>query len=180
MADRNKKYVFSAIVIVTAATAFSAGFIYGSIEKLPHSVQGIINQEFGKPKEFDFGLFWEAWNNLHSKYVDKSKLSDENLLYGAISGMVKGTDDPYTVFFPPQETKSFRQDVSGSFGGIGAEIGKRKGFLVIIAPLEGTPAKQAGLLAGDKILKINGGATDDLTVEEAVAKIRGEVGTKVI
>ncbi len=179
MADKNKKYIYLAIVIVAVAAAFSIGFIYGTIEKLPHPVQGIINQEFGKPKEFDFGLFWEAWNNLHAKYVDKSKLNDENLLYGAISGMVKGADDPYTVFFPPQESKSFKQDVGGSFGGIGAEIGKRNGLLVIIAPLEDTPAKRAGLQAGDKILKINGEATDDLTVEKAVSKIRGEVGTKV-
>lgn len=179
MADKNKKYIYLAMVVVAVAVAFGIGFIYGSIEKLPHPVQGIINQEFGKPKEFDFSLFWETWNNLHAKYVDKSKLNDANLLYGAVSGMVKGTGDPYTVFFPPVETKSFKQDVGGSFGGIGAEIGKRNGFLVIIAPLEDTPAKRAGLQAGDKILKINGEVTDDLTVEKAVSKIRGEVGTKV-
>jgi len=169
-----------AIVVVAVLAAFGIGFVYGSIEKLPHSVQGIINQEFDKPKEFDFGLFWETWDNLHAKYVDKSKLNDENLLYGAISGMIKGANDPYTVFFPPQESKSFKQDVGGSFGGIGAEIGKKNDFLVIIAPLEDTPAKKAGLTAGDKILKINNESTDNLTVEEAVAKIRGEVGTKVV
>ena len=180
MADKNKKYIYLAIVVVAVAAAFGTGFIYGSIEKLPHSVQGIINQEFGKPKEFDFGLFWEAWDNLHTKYVEKSKLNDENLLYGAISGMVKGANDPYTVFFPPQESKGFKQDVGGSFGGIGAEIGKKNDFLVIIAPLEDTPAKKAGLTAGDKILKINNEPTDNLTVEEAVAKIRGEAGTKVV
>ena len=180
MADKNKKYIYLAIVVVAVATAFGIGFIYGSIEKLPHPVQGIINQEFGKPKEFDFGLFWETWDNLHTKYVDKNKLNDENLLYGAISGMIKGANDPYTVFFPPQESKSFKQDVGGSFGGIGAEIGKKNDFLVIIAPLEDTPAKKAGLTAGDKILKINNESTDNLTVEEAVAKIRGEVGTKVV
>ncbi len=174
-----KKYVYSAVVAITLAAAFSAGFIFGTIEKLPHPIQGIINQEFGKPKEFDFGLFWDAWNSLHDKYVDKNKLSDKDLLFGAISGMVKGTNDPYTVFFPPQESKSFKQDVDGSFGGIGAEINKIKDSIVVVAPLEGTPAQQAGITAGDKILKINGEPTDDLTVEEAVAKIRGEVGTKV-
>ena len=180
MADKNRKYIYLAIVVVAVLAAFGIGFVYGSIEKLPHSVQGIINQEFGKPKEFDFGLFWETWDNLHAKYVDKSKLNDENLLYGAISGMIKGANDPYTVFFPPQESKGFKQDVSGSFGGIGAEIGKKNNFLVIIAPLEDTPAQKAGLTAGDKILKINNEPTDNLTVEEAVVKIRGEVGTKVV
>jgi carboxyl-terminal processing protease len=179
MFQENRKYIYLAIVAVAIVAAFGAGFLYGSIEKLPHPVQGIINQEFGKPKEFDFSLFWDAWNELYNKYVDKSKLQEDKLLYGAISGMVKGTGDPYTVFFPPQESQKFKQDVSGSFGGIGAEIGQRNGFLVIIAPLEGTPAKQAGLMAGDKILKINGEITDDLTVDGAVSKIRGEVGTKV-
>lgn len=179
MFNKNKKYIYPAIVIVIAAASFAGGFVYGSVEKLPVLVQGIVNQEFGKPKAFDFGLFWEAWDNLHEKYVDKGKLNDKDLLFGAISGMIKGANDPYTVFFPPEESKSFKQDVDGAFGGIGAEIGKVKGFLVVIAPLEGTPAQQAGIAAGDKILKIDNKPTDDLTVEEAVNKIRGEVGTKV-
>ncbi len=180
MPTENRKYLYLAVVVGLIAVSFGAGFIYGSIEKLPHLVQGIINQEFGKPKEFDFGLFWEAWNNLHAKYVDKSKLSDKDLLFSAISGMVKGANDPYTVFLPPPESKNFKQDVSGSFGGIGAEIGKRNDALVVIAPLEDTPAKRAGLMAGDKILKINGESTDGLSVEQAVSKIRGELGTKVV
>lgn len=174
-----KKYTYLAIVVAVVAIAFGVGFVFGSVEKLPRPIQGIINQEFGQPEKFDFSIFWDAWDKLHSKYVDKSKLSDADLLYGAISGMVKGAGDPYTVFFPPAESKSFKQDVGGSFGGIGAEIGKKKNILVIIAPLEDTPAKQAGLAAGDKILKINGESTDNLSVEEAVSKIRGEVGTKV-
>ncbi len=179
MFEENKKYIYLAIVAVLIAAFFGFGFVYGSIEKLPRPIQGIINKEFGKPKEFDFSLFWETWDKLHEKYVDQGKLTEEKLLYGAISGMVKGAGDPYTVFFPPVESKSFKQDVGGSFGGIGAEIGKRNGFLVVIAPLEDTPAQKAGLLAGDKILKINNESTEDLTVEEAVSKIRGEVKTKV-
>lgn len=175
----NKKYIYLAIVVVAVVVAFGAGFVFGSVERLPHPVQGIINKEFGKPKEFDFGLFWETLDKLNEKYVDNSKLKEDKLLYGAISGLVKGAGDPYTVFFPPVESKSFKQDVGGSFGGIGAEIGKKNGFLIVIAPLEDTPAQKAGLLAGDKILKINNEPTDDLTVEEAVTKIRGEVGTKV-
>ena len=179
MFGKNRKYVYLAVVVALIAASFGAGFIFGAIEKLPRPVQGIINQEFGQPKEFDFSLFWETWDDLHNKFVDQDKLKEDNLLYGAISGMVKGAGDPYTTFFSPVETKSFKQDVGGSFGGIGAEIGKRNGFLVIIAPLEDTPAQKAGLLAGDKILKINSEPTDDITVEEAVTKIRGEVGTKV-
>ena len=179
MFGKNRKYAYLAIVVALIAASFGAGFTFGAIDKLPRPIVGIINQEFGQPKEFDFSLFWNTWDELHNKFVDQNKLKEDNLLYGAISGMVKGAGDPYTVFFPPVETKSFKQDVGGSFGGIGAEIGKRNGFLVIVAPLEDTPAQKAGLLAGDKILKINGEPTDDITVEEAVTKIRGEVGTKV-
>ncbi len=179
MADKNKTYIYLAIVAVLIIVSFGFGFVYGSIEKLPQPIAGIVNKEFGKPKAFDFGLFWETFDKLNEKYVDNSKLKEDKLLYSAISGLVKGAGDPYTVFFPPVESKSFKQDVGGSFGGIGAEIGKRNGFLVVIAPLEDTPAPKAGLLAGDKILKINNESTEDLTVEEAVSKIRGEVGTKV-
>src|SRR3989338_7338075 len=151
----HKKYTYLAIIVVTILISFGAGFIFGSIERLPRPVQGIINQEFGQPKEFDFSLFWNTWDELHNKFVDQNNLKEDKLLYGAISGMVKGAGDPYTVFFPPVESKSFKQDVGGSFGGIGAEIGKRNGFLTIIAPLEDTPAQRAGLLAGDKVIKIN-------------------------
>ena len=179
MSEGNRKYIYWVIVVFAVAASFGAGFIFGAVEKLPQPVQGVIKEEFGKPAEFDFSLFWEAWEKLHDKYVDKGKLDDGKLLYGAISGMVDGAGDPYTVFFPPAESEAFKQDVGGSFGGIGAEIGKRNGFLVVIAPLEDTPAQRAGLQAGDKILKINGEPTDDLTVEQAVRKIRGEVGTKV-
>ena len=179
MSRENKKYIYPAIVAIIVLAAFSVGFVYGSIEKLPHPIQGIINKEFSKPKEFDFSLFWETLDTLHKKYVDDTVIKDDKLLYGAIAGMVKGAGDPYTVFFPPVETKSFKQEVGGAFGGIGAEIGKKNGFLVIIAPLEDTPAQRAGLKAGDKILKINSAATDDVSVEEAVGKIRGELGTKV-
>jgi len=133
MIDKNRKYVRLAIAVVAVIVAFGFGFVYGSIEKLPHSVQGIINQEFGKPKEFDFGLFWEAWNNLHDKFVDKDKLDDESLLYGAISGMIEGAGDPYTTFFPPQESKQFQEEMSGGFEGVGMEIGVKNGVLMVIA-----------------------------------------------
>ncbi len=177
--EPHKRYVLWAVTMVAIFVAFGAGFIYGSIDKLPRPIQGIVNQEFGKPKEFNFGLFWTAWDELHKKYVQPTKLKDGNLLYGAVGGMVKGAGDPYTVFFPPEEAKSFTQEVQGSFGGIGAEIGKKNGFISVVAPLEDSPAQKAGILAGDKILKINGEATDDFSVEQAVTKIRGEIGTKV-
>ena len=93
--------------------------------------------------------------------------------------MVKSLGDPYTVFFPPEEAKRFNEDVKGSFEGVGMEIDVKKGQLIIVAPLEGTPAQKAGLKAGDKILAINSTSTADLTLEEAVKLIRGPRGTAV-
>ena len=76
MPYQSKKYIYLAIVVVLIATAFGVGFIYGAIEKLPHPVQGIVNQEFGQPKEFDFSLFWDTWDELHNKFVDQDKLKE--------------------------------------------------------------------------------------------------------
>ncbi|MDO8436117.1 MAG: S41 family peptidase [bacterium] len=132
------------------------------------------------PGEVDFSLFWETWAKLQEKYVDKEKFDTQKMIYGAISGMVKSLDDPYTVFMEPEVNKIFTEDVKGSFEGIGMEIGIKKDQLQVIAPLEGTPAQKAGLKAGDKILKINDKSTVDMTVEEAVKIIRGQKGTEVV
>ena len=131
------------------------------------------------PKEVDFSLFWEAYHKLQEKFVDKEKFDVQKMIYGAISGMVKSLEDPYTIFFPPEEAKRFEEDVKGVFEGVGMEIGIRKGQLQVIAPLEGTPAQRAGLRAGDKIIKIDDKSTVDMTIEEAVNLIRGPKGTEV-
>ncbi|XOB42312.1 MAG: S41 family peptidase [Candidatus Nealsonbacteria bacterium] len=132
------------------------------------------------PEDINFSLFWQAYQKIQEKFVDKDKINTQEIIYGAISGMVKSLDDPYTVFFSPQDTKRFVEDVKGVFEGVGMEIGIRKGQLQVIAPLEGTPAQKAGLLAGDKILKVDDTLTADITIEEAVNLIRGPRGTDVV
>jgi carboxyl-terminal processing protease len=132
-----------------------------------------------KEKTIDFSLFWKVWDLLKEKYVDRAKLDANVLFYGAIKGMLAATGDPYTTFFDPKEQKSFTEDISGKFEGIGAEMGIRDEVLTIIAPLEGTPSEKAGLRPSDKVLKINGETTNRLTIEEAVGKIRGPKGTDV-
>ncbi len=128
----------------------------------------------------DFSLFWDAWDVLKKRYVDRGTLDDQRLLYGAIDGMLAATDDPYTTFFDPEELKSFNEEITGSFEGIGAEIGVRDGVLTIIAPLEGSPAEKAGLRPSDLILKIDDTFTADLNIQEAVDLIRGPRGTPVV
>jgi len=124
-------------------------------------------------------LFEEVWNLLHKEYLDKSTINDQDLFYGAISGMVDALGDPHSMFFDPKLTKEFNQELNGSFFGIGAEIGVRDGVLVIVAPLPDTPAEKAGLKAGDRILAVDGKDMAGISSSEAVTYIRGEKGTEV-
>ena len=130
----------------------------------------------------DFSPFWSAWNVLNEKYVPATTTavaSDEQKLWGAIEGLTASLKDPYTVFFPPEESKLFESEINGSFEGIGMEIGIKDDVLTVIAPLKGTPAERAGILPGDKILKINDEASASLRVDQAVKLIRGKKGTEV-
>lgn len=130
-------------------------------------------------EDVDFELFWSVWDALKENYVKSGSLKEKELFYGSLQGLANATGDPYTVFMNPVVTQDFQDDLSGTFEGIGAEIGIKGGVLTIIAPLTDMPAQQAGLKPGDKILEINGEETTDMAIDQAVAKIRGEKGTQV-
>lgn len=129
-------------------------------------------------EDLDFNMFWQVWNLVKESYY-KQPVSDKQLFYGSLKGILAGAGDPYTMFFDPEEAKSFLANLNGSFQGIGAEIGLKEETLVIIAPLDGSPAQKAGLRPGDLIVKIDETQTDGMTVEEAVMMIRGEKDTVV-
>ncbi|HNX11313.1 MAG TPA: S41 family peptidase [bacterium] len=131
------------------------------------------------PKNIDFSLYWQVWQTIKDNYVDKDKIDETKLFYGSLKGMVEAAGDPYTVFLDPEKNKQFQDDLSGSFEGIGAEIGLRNEIITIISPLDGTPAQQAGIKAGDQIYAINGTSTAGMSVDEAVRLIRGKKGTSV-
>ncbi len=137
-----------------------------------------LNKE-SNDKSIDFGLFWKVWGLLRDKYVDSKELDSKKLFYGAIDGMLAATGDPYTTFFSPEENAEFKEEISGTFSGIGAEMGLKDEIITVIAPLEGTPAEKAGLLSGDKVIQIDGVSTTALSLDEAVKKIRGEKGSVV-
>jgi carboxyl-terminal processing protease len=141
--------------------------------------EAMFSNTDSKDANIDFSLFWKVWDILKDKYVDRSNLDAKELFYGAIDGMLAATGDPYTTFFDPKEQKEFTEDISGKFEGIGAEMGLRDEILMIIAPLDGTPAERAGLRPNDKVLKIDGEPSTGYTLEEAVSKIRGPKGTEV-
>lgn len=128
----------------------------------------------------DFGIFWDAWDVVRRKYVDHDQLHAQDLIYGAIRGMLAATGDPYTTFFDAEELSMFNEELTGTFEGIGAEIGMRDGVLTIVAPLDGAPAQRAGLRPGDAIVKIDGASTAQMSIDKAVSLIRGPRGTQVV
>ena len=138
-----------------------------------------VDQKKEEAEGVDFSLFWKVWDTLREKYVDSSQLDSKKLFYGSIKGMMQATGDPYTAFLDPEENKEFNEDITGRFEGIGAELGIKNKILTVIAPLEDSPAEKSGLRAGDRIIKINGETAAEISIDEAVDKIRGPKGTKV-
>ncbi len=130
-------------------------------------------------KNIDFGLFWDVWNNLQDKYVDRTKLDAQKMFYGALKGLVSSLGDSYTFFLTPEENKQSKDDLGGKFEGIGAQLGLKNTQIIIIAPLKASPAEKAGVKTGDVITKVDGHSTKDWTLPQAVSKIRGPKGTKV-
>lgn len=142
----------------------------------------ITNKEIPKDINLDFKLFWDTWDLLSKTYIDKKSLDPSKLFYGAISGMVAAVGDPYTVFLPPEQQKSTKEELGGSFDGVGIQLGFNRATpprLVVITPLDGTPAKEAGMKPQDMIVKINDRDTNGMSLPEAVQLIRGPKGTKI-
>lgn len=138
---------------------------------------------FDKSPEFkeSYGeLFIKVWTTIKENYVDQKKVNPDKAAFEAIRGLVKSLDDPYSDFYTSWQTQILEEDLKGSFCGVGMEIGIRNKVLTIIAPLEDTPASRAKLQPGDLILKINNESTDNMTLEEAVSKIRGKCGESVV
>ena len=132
------------------------------------------------PRKVDLSGFWEVWNTLESNFLYQDRFITKEQLYGAAKGLVASLEDPYTVYMTPEETLAFDEAMSGEFEGIGAEIAIRKNRLTVVTPLRGSPAELAGLQSGDRVLKINDESTFGLSIHDAIMKIRGPRGEKVV
>ena len=122
----------------------------------------------------------DAWQKIQANYVERGKLDPVKMAQGAIRGMVEAVGDPYTEYYSPQSYASTIIEYTGLYQGIGAYIGKKDKQIVIIAPMPGSPAEDAGIKSGDMILKIDGLSTEQMNTDEASQKIRGQAGTKVV
>jgi carboxyl-terminal processing protease len=186
-----KRYAILTLTSLALLAGSFFGGAYAGYENRPEvqRVFSLANKEEGKPAALDFEAFWKTWNVLDDKYIatkgtpkgttTSETTNDQEKVWGAIRGLTASLGDPYTVFFPPEETKMFQDDINGNFGGVGMEIGVHNQALTVIAPLKGTPAERAGIRSGDKILMVDGKPTGEMTVDQAVRLIRGAKGTSV-
>ncbi|MFA6257466.1 MAG: S41 family peptidase [Candidatus Paceibacterota bacterium] len=177
----NTKRIAATILIVFLFIATFIGGVYVGDSNRPEidKVLGISNKETQVITTTDFSPFWKVWNTINEKNPSASGVTDQDRVYGAIEGLVSSLNDPYSVFFNPDETKSFEEEISGNFDGIGMEVGIKDKILTVIASLKDTPAYRANIKSGDKILKIDTTVTTDLSIEKAIKLIRGPKGTTV-
>lgn len=183
--EKSSLFGFFIQFFIVAALFFAIGFTVGQ-KKVEVSRQNSIpkitvsNQLPAQNQNLDFSLFWKVLDVLPEKYLDKSAIDSNKILYGAISGMVRSLGDPYTAFLDPKQNENIKSEIAGSYEGVGIQIGfDEKKRLAVIAPLSGTPAEREGVQAKDLILKIDDKDAFDLTLPEAVDLIRGQAGTKV-
>lgn len=171
---KSPKIVYGVFLLL----AFTIGWIFGHqdsrLGQFGFTPQ-ILNKTVGQ--NVDFAIFWRAWDLVQKNY--DGDIDWQKMVYGAIRGMTESLGDPYTSFLDPDEASQLEDDLSGTVSGIGAEVGIRNDRITVIAPIDDSPAKKAGLLAGDTILAINEEKTDGMDLNTAVSKIRGQAGSKV-
>ncbi|HEU4677128.1 MAG TPA: S41 family peptidase [Candidatus Paceibacterota bacterium] len=169
------------LAVLLATATFFSGIHIGSDTKLEANVFSFLMPQTAADTSVDMSEFWRVWNLLNEKFVTTTStpVTNGEKIEGAIEGLVRSYGDPYTVYMPPEEANSFNEDISGNFSGVGMEVGIRDDVLTVISPLPQSPAEQAGIMAGDMILRIDGESTESMSVDEAVKRIRGEVGTEV-
>ncbi|MGE8077771.1 S41 family peptidase [Peribacillus loiseleuriae] len=158
--------VFLTAGITTIALTFGTDKVESS---LPSQMSSGEHPEFAK--------LYSTYDTLKNKFYQD--VNETDLVNGAIDGMIKALDDPYSTYMNQEEAKSFQESISSSFEGIGAEIQQANSFIKVVSPIKGSPAEKAGIKPNDLILSVNGASLEGVNSTEAVMKIRGKKGTKV-
>lgn len=177
-----RKYSFTFTQLVVSVLII-AGVAYwaGNRGVIPYT-QPVYDSR--APENVDLAPLFTAWHLLDQNFVpagtSTATTSAQDHLWGAIQGLAASYGDDYTVFFPPVQKQIFETSINGDFEGVGMEIGLQGGALSVVAPIKDTPAERAGILQGDIITAINSVSTRNMSVDEAVSRIRGPKGSKVI
>lgn len=169
MNDNKNNYI---LLSISAIVLFGIGFFVGHGTS-PASLANSRLTDLSEVDKSDFAPYWKAWQVLEEKDVFAASTTEQEKIWGSISGLAASYKDPYTVFFPPVESKMFQEDISGDFEGVGMEIGIKDKQLQVISPIKDSPADRAGVKSGDLILKIGDKVTSELSVDQAVKLIRG-------
>ncbi|MEK9177864.1 MAG: S41 family peptidase [Patescibacteria group bacterium] len=172
------KSTYYLIGVIIVVIAFMAGLSIGE-GRSPASLASAKLTDLKEVSSDQFSPFWKAWQVLNDKSVFAASTTAQEKIYGAISGLASSYKDPYTVFFPPVESKMFQDDISGDFEGVGMEIGIKNKQLQVVSPVKDSPAYKAGVKSGDFILKIGDKDTVDMPTDQAVKLIRGPKGSVV-
>jgi carboxyl-terminal processing protease len=162
--------------IIFTTVIFGLGAAFGSSAHL--FGLGAVRAE-DRPAQLD--IFFEAWDLAQEHFVDRAALDPKTMTYGAIRGMVQALgDEGHTAFLTPEQIREQETSLSGSFSGIGAQIGVEDNLPVIVAPFDSSPAEEAGIRAGDIILEVDGEDVTTMSISDIVGLIRGEAGSEVV
>lgn len=168
------KYIGSRFLWLALLSLLGWNLIVGAkIAAMPDKSQDSLDVAFEKMR-----LLTSVLLEIRKSYVDEEKTEYKDLLYGALRGMLQALD-PHSQFMDPDMFRDMKSDTAGEFGGLGIVIGIREGVLTVVAPMEDTPAFRAGILHDDKIIAIDGESTENMSLQEAMKKMRGEPGSKV-
>jgi len=163
MSERSKTVIIVLLVAAIVVLSFGSGWVLGggaSTQPVP-------------------GIVAEVWDVIFKDYVDKGQLDAESLAQGAVNGMVEALDDPYTAYLDATAYEMSQRGLEGKFEGIGAYVSAEDGQVVVIAPVAGSPAEEAGIKAGDVILEVDGRPTAGMSLVEVVLSVQGPKGTSV-
>ena len=180
---RYLKYIF---IISSGFLVFSLGFITGKMDFVSDvDLSSIQSQQYlygdmsGSNVGVNVDVMWEAWDNLEKYYIDPSKLDKNDLLYGAVRGLVRSIGDPFTQYLSPDETADYKDTAGGQFEGIGALLRFDGDYTIIDTPIDGFPAQKTGLMAGDVIINVDEKDVAGKSSYEVAELIKGPAGTEV-
>jgi carboxyl-terminal processing protease len=163
-----RRLLYGAVVVVLTANLLVGARVY----------VGSANAAQKESAYPSLELFSFVMEKVRRDYVDGQKFTYQELVYGALKGMLN-TLDPHSEFMEPDKYKELQNDTQGAFGGLGIVVSMKDNYLTVVAPMEDTPGFKAGILTGDRILRIDGKSTEKLSMQDAVKNLRGEPGTIV-